>query len=80
MPVYEYVCKRCSHPFEELIFPGDPAPTCPVCASADAERVLSAFAVGHASAGAPVPACATGGGGGGGGCGGCGNAGACGFN
>jgi putative FmdB family regulatory protein len=79
MPVYEYVCKRCSHPFEELIFPGDPAPTCPVCASADAERVLSAFAVGHGAA--PAPACATGGGGGGGGgCGGCGNAGACGWN
>ncbi len=46
MPLYEYVCRKCSRPFEELIF-GDAKPACPACKSEDVERVLSVVAVGH---------------------------------
>jgi putative FmdB family regulatory protein len=45
MPVYEYVCRRCSHPFEELVF-GDEKPVCPRCASAELEKKFSVFAAG----------------------------------
>jgi putative FmdB family regulatory protein len=43
MPLYEYVCRKCDHGFEELVF-GDARPACPKCSSADAERVLSVTA------------------------------------
>jgi putative FmdB family regulatory protein len=45
MPVYEYVCRSCSHPFEELVF-GDEQPVCPKCASAKLEKKFSVFAAG----------------------------------
>jgi putative FmdB family regulatory protein len=65
MPLYEYVCRHCSHPFEELVS-GDASPACPKCASAEAERVLvSRVAVGRSS-GESAPAMA-------GGCGRCGD-------
>lgn len=54
MPVYEYVCQRCSTGFEELVFPGDAPPVCPSCQAPGAERVLSVVAVGRADA-APLP-------------------------
>jgi putative FmdB family regulatory protein len=38
VPLYEYVCKRCFHPFEELSSHTDVA-SCPKCAATDAERV-----------------------------------------
>ena len=43
MPVYEYVCDRCRHPFEELVR-GDERPVCPSCGSADLEKRFSVFA------------------------------------
>ena len=60
MPLYEYVCKRCAHPFEELVS-GDATPACPACAAPDAERVpFSRVAVAVAVSGrsadaAPAP-------------------------
>ena len=45
MPLYEYVCRKCSREFEELVM-GDSQPTCPSCQSKDLERVLSVVAVG----------------------------------
>jgi putative FmdB family regulatory protein len=49
MPLYEYVCRRCLHPFEELVSGNASAP-CPKCASAETERVLvSRVAVGKSS-------------------------------
>jgi putative FmdB family regulatory protein len=51
MPVYEYVCRGCGHPFEELVF-GDEKPACPKCASADLEKQFSVFASGRDSAAA----------------------------
>lgn len=60
MPLYEYVCKQCSHEFEELSSADDAAARapCPRCAATDTERVLfSRVAVGkaHADAAAPTP-------------------------
>lgn len=40
MPLYEYVCRKCSHPFEELVF-GRHEPRCPSCDARAVERVLS---------------------------------------
>lgn len=45
MPVYEYVCKRCAHAFEELVM-GSERPACPECRSADLEKKFSVFAAG----------------------------------
>lgn len=44
MPIYEYRCRACSHPFEALVRVGD-TPVCPSCAATDLERQVSLFAV-----------------------------------
>jgi len=44
MPIYEYICRACSHEFEQLIRKGD-TPTCPACQGQDLERQLSNVAV-----------------------------------
>ena len=44
MPIYQYVCRKCAHPFEELMFTGDAPPACPECHAGDAERQLSVVA------------------------------------
>jgi putative FmdB family regulatory protein len=44
MPIYEYVCRACQHPFEQLIRTGHTA-ACPSCQSQDLERQLSIAAV-----------------------------------
>ncbi|MFN0008120.1 MAG: FmdB family zinc ribbon protein [Planctomycetota bacterium] len=51
MPVYEYVCRRCAHEFEELVMGGE-RPACPECRSGDLEKKFSLFAAGG-EAGAP---------------------------
>ncbi len=56
MPLYEYVCRKCSHPFEELVF-GDAKPVCPSCKSKDLERVLSVVAVGKSEPEMPPSPC-----------------------
>jgi putative FmdB family regulatory protein len=73
MPLYEYVCKTCTHGFEELVF-GSDQPSCPKCQGGEVERVLSVPAPGKVKEGAgPAPAGAP--------CGSCpGAGGGCGFN
>lgn len=44
MPIYEYRCRACAHPFEALVRSGD-TPACPACASLELERQVSLFAV-----------------------------------
>ena len=44
MPIYEYICRACRHPFERLIRTGDTA-ACPSCRSQDLERQLSMVSV-----------------------------------
>ena len=66
MPLYEYICRECRHPFEVLQRigeTGDDLP-CPACKKSGADRQLSTFA-GHASHGASgaasAPGCGPGG-------------------
>ncbi len=56
VPLYEYVCRKCSRQFEELIF-GDAKASCPSCQSQDLERVLSVIAVGKAQPEPPPSPC-----------------------
>jgi putative FmdB family regulatory protein len=59
VPLYEYVCRKCSHPFEELVYGGEKA-ACPKCKNEDVEKVMSVFAVGHGGGEAAPMACGTG--------------------
>lgn len=52
MPIYEYVCNQCHHPFEALVR-GDEKPECPHCGSSKLNKqfsVLSAHSQGGGSA------------------------------
>jgi putative FmdB family regulatory protein len=40
MPLYEYVCEKCQHPFEALVS-GDDQAECPQCHGRDLSRQLS---------------------------------------
>jgi len=40
MPLYEYVCEECRHPFEALVF-GDAQPECPACHGKKLQRQMS---------------------------------------
>ncbi|MBI2896778.1 MAG: zinc ribbon domain-containing protein [Deltaproteobacteria bacterium] len=51
MPIYEYVCRKCSHPFEELVSSESAAPSCPACRSAEVTKVLSVVSVGKSAGG-----------------------------
>ena len=40
MPLYQYICQKCEHDFEELVNTGDEV-ECPKCASKKLERQTS---------------------------------------
>ncbi len=42
MPLFEYLCRECGRRFETLVV-GGRTPSCPHCASADLEKLCSAF-------------------------------------
>jgi putative FmdB family regulatory protein len=44
MPIYEYICKECAHPFEALVY-GSETAQCPKCKSKKLAPQLSTFAV-----------------------------------
>jgi putative FmdB family regulatory protein len=44
MPIFEYSCRACGHEFEMLVLKGT-TPSCPKCATADLERLVSIPAV-----------------------------------
>lgn len=44
MPLYDFRCRRCDHPFEALVAGGESV-VCPACGSPDVERQLPRFAV-----------------------------------
>lgn len=52
MPIFEFVCRNCDHPFEKLVS-GSTPPECPACHSQDLARQLSVFAVSSKAAPAP---------------------------
>jgi putative FmdB family regulatory protein len=43
MPVYEYVCGKCSHRFEVFVRSGGKAVACPECSSKKVDKVYSVF-------------------------------------
>ena len=43
MPIYEFICPRCKHEFEELVFKQDEEVLCPECSCKKVERALSVF-------------------------------------
>jgi len=46
MPIFEYVCKKCDHCFEHLMFSSsDPVPVCPECRSNKVRKLMSAGCV-----------------------------------
>lgn len=54
MPIFEYVCQQCQHPFEALVFNHEKA-KCPKCESKKLIPQLSVFAVSaKGSAGTPA--------------------------
>jgi len=61
MPIFEYICKECDHPFEALVY-GDQKAECPKCHSRKLAAQLSVFAVSGksssaAGAASPMGAC-----------------------
>ncbi len=66
MPIYEYVCEGCRHPFEELVRSSSQEVRCPKCQGRELRKLLSVFASNVKDAGSsPRPS--------GGGCGRCGD-------
>jgi putative FmdB family regulatory protein len=66
MPIFEYVCKDCDHPFEALVY-GNEKASCPKCHSKKLTPQLSVFAVAAKGGGSTAFAPETGG------CGTCGD-------
>ena len=50
MPLYEYVCRKCTRRFEALVM-GSVAPACPACRSGDLDKLFSTFAVRNGESG-----------------------------
>ena len=45
MPIYEFVCTECGHPFEELVFGMNTSGVvCPTCGSEQVKKKMSTFA------------------------------------
>lgn len=55
MPMYEYVCQECQHPFEALVFADDEKVTCPKCASVKLQKQFSVPAGVVSEAGTQLP-------------------------
>lgn len=66
MPIFEYVCRECSHEFEAIVY-GKQKADCPKCHSKNLAPQLSVFAVSAGSKQASSPSF------GGGACGSCGD-------
>lgn len=45
MPLYEFLCRDCAHPFEAIVASSEAA-RCPACGGARLDKQFSAFAVG----------------------------------
>lgn len=69
MPIFEFVCRKCSHQFEEILTLAEltaEATACPSCRSANVERCFSLFATSGSTSGGASGGGAAGGVGGGG--------------
>lgn len=45
MPIFEYLCRKCRHRFEKIVYGGE-QPSCPACHGRNLEKQLSVFAAG----------------------------------
>ena len=54
MPIFEYVCQECDHPFEALIYGGKKA-ECPKCQSKKLAQQLSVFAMSTKGSAGRIP-------------------------
>jgi putative FmdB family regulatory protein len=45
MPIYEFVCSKCSKEFEKLVLGASSEVSCPECGSSKVERQMSVFGV-----------------------------------
>lgn len=54
MPIFEFVCRECDEPFEELVRAGERV-TCPRCKSARLEKRFSTFAATSEASAQPTP-------------------------
>lgn len=59
MPIYEYICEKCSNPFEKLIFGKEKKVSCPKCDSKNIKKRFSTFAAINASSETSDPTCVT---------------------
>jgi putative FmdB family regulatory protein len=57
MPIYGYICEKCSHGFQTLVMSSDDIPACPSCGSAKLEQQLSLIAVPAKSQASDMPMC-----------------------
>lgn len=56
MPLYEYTCGQCEHPFELLVLPGEREPAaCPECGSVKVNRGFGTPAAPVMKAGTALP-------------------------
>ncbi|MDP7033775.1 MAG: zinc ribbon domain-containing protein [Planctomycetota bacterium] len=56
MPIYEYVCKSCQHPFEVLVRRNAEPVACPDCGSQTLQKKWSVFSAQSGSQSPPAPA------------------------
>lgn len=59
MPLYDYVCEECQHPFEALVF-GGAEPECPSCKGKKLQRQMSLPARPPGESGLPAACRSTG--------------------
>ncbi len=64
MPIFEFVCEKCHHEFEELVLGSNPEVKCPKCHAKKVKKQLSVFGFKSgntfvASGGPGCPSCST---------------------
>lgn len=59
MPIYEYVCKKCSKQFEVLTYGSGKKVSCPECNSKSVGKSFSTFAAISSSSNSSDPSCET---------------------
>jgi putative FmdB family regulatory protein len=59
MPIFEYVCESCGHPFEAIVM-GSQQAECPKCKAHNLQQQLSKFAA-HSKSSASESPCSSGG-------------------
>lgn len=59
MPIYEYVCKKCSNQFEVLTFGDGKEVSCTKCDSKNVKKSFSTFAAINSSSDTSDPSCVT---------------------